>query len=659
MQVPTPVVPVDLPFLNEALLPFRDSYYGTALVIYCFANIIESVEECYQRGLEGDAPPSKWRHLRDQWESHLSKLRDERSPIYYDPESLQVAQVIHKIYPMPVWRSLEVCIRLRKLGGKASDPWKDKGPSFFNIPRVIKWLAECALLGLSQESLIQETRVAQENLQAVATCRPRYNRRPRVEVSLGTPVPELFGPGGVLWLVMERFTRDPQDPSDIEYLLMFVLLKLRQVVDIWTVALGTGRRQSDEVPTFKWYIYGFLHARKALITAVEDADPQTQLPFHIRDGLKDMNLELLWDCIWNLVGEIHGMPELRDSRQKFVEIASNIIQQIQDPVADPRPWMPEGCNVQAIIKRIQTARGNVAGFTGKYYDTMEPACPFHLGEICNRPEAQPHRFDWGGRFYASGNDPGAEEMGYHNPYDDFEHGEDPDPDFNETVELESFGPFIDIETFASAAVGGPSDQYCTVCMEENTASHDYGRIMRLNTCRHFFHYQCLWQWANGVSLNSNLCPECRSEFSEVRRMVREAQGPEYVPDSPMEEPDGEGLADREHQEEQGHLDGAVQVNSHNRDHNTRPEPADRGRTVNVYFDYLEENGLAEEEMYLALEHNSSEGEQELDIDYEYDTNVDVDSDGSGEGYYRSYYVDGFNTDDDERDESGQEKLTWD
>ena len=48
--------------------------------------------------------------------------------------------------------------------------------------------------------------------------------------------------------------------------------------------------------------------------------------------------------------------------------------------------------------------------------------------------------------------------------------------------------------------------------------------MKLNSCGHLFHYKCIFEWLNGTASNSNLCPECRIQFSEQRRPVRPVPG---------------------------------------------------------------------------------------------------------------------------------------
>jgi hypothetical protein len=61
-------------------------------------------------------------------------------------------------------------------------------------------------------------------------------------------------------------------------------------------------------------------------------------------------------------------------------------------------------------------------------------------------------------------------------------------------------------------------------MEDHFHSHcDGRRTLKLKTCGHYFHLECVRDWLNGPSPNSNLCPECRVQFSGTRRHVRPIQ----------------------------------------------------------------------------------------------------------------------------------------
>jgi hypothetical protein len=112
-------------------------------------------------------------------------------------------------------------------------------------------------------------------------------------------------------------------------------------------------------------------------------------------------------------------------------------------------------------------------------------------------------------------------------------GESEDLDIIEPGDLaavEAYRPIIDI--FAVADVirfDKPEGQQCTVCREDHFYSHGHGRTVKLHTCGHYFHLECIRDRLNGTSVNRSLCPECRIRFSEQRRTVRTIQPQVVIP----------------------------------------------------------------------------------------------------------------------------------
>jgi hypothetical protein len=86
---------------------------------------------------------------------------------------------------------------------------------------------------------------------------------------------------------------------------------------------------------------------------------------------------------------------------------------------------------------------------------------------------------------------------------------DDETDINDVASVEAYGPTIDPNDVAEITTIKPTDQLCTICSEDHFFSHSDGRTMKLNTCGHYFHFECIRDWLNGTSPNSNLCPECR------------------------------------------------------------------------------------------------------------------------------------------------------
>ena len=213
-------LPVKLASLYQALQPFRHSYPHTVLNLAVFDVVLQDVDECHKKFPDGLPPTGRQEHIHELWSSLSRALRRRQSLWCADPESLQVAQLMAKQNPVRIWFELYSHVRQDILNGDPIESVMDIGQWYTKVQRGVKWLVECATLSLSEErSKEDDTAIA--NLTAVATCGPIYGSG---ELN---PAPahsqELFGPGGVLWSVMEVFTREPGAKRGIACILDLVI----------------------------------------------------------------------------------------------------------------------------------------------------------------------------------------------------------------------------------------------------------------------------------------------------------------------------------------------------------------------------------------------------------------------------------------------------
>jgi hypothetical protein len=90
----------------------------------------------------------------------------------------------------------------------------------------------------------------------------------------------------------------------------------------------------------------------------------------------------------------------------------------------------------------------------------------------------------------------------------------------DAVEMEAFGPCIDIGDFTSTKEADADDFY-TICQEQITLSEsDALRCVMPDTCSDTFHAECLEAWVNSIAYNRNICPDCQVEMTWYRRPVR-------------------------------------------------------------------------------------------------------------------------------------------
>ncbi|KAI4675056.1 uncharacterized protein J4E88_007960 [Alternaria novae-zelandiae] len=517
-------LPVKLTSLDEALRPWRHSYTHTDRILDVFASVLHRVYECYEE--YPDALPSTeyQQHIHAPWIQTLQCLRDPEAFRYSDPESLQVAQLMAKQDPVRIWFELDSHVRQDVFGGNPYDVVIDLGRGYTKVKRGLKWLVDCATLILSEESQwSKEKDIATANLTAVATCGPVYGLAESNPALDHTH--ELFGPGGVLWSVMEVFTREPGNFSGIVGILDMVMQQTFNVALLFRYSYEHDDRSSNQKPAYKWYAMGLEQARTKYIYSVECQDPQALMPYHVRDGLKNIDFIGLWDAIWE---KAYDMSLDFDSHPLDLEFNMFlwVMEQMRLPSSDPRPWIPRA-NVALITERRckeydQRREGGLIIAPGDFYT---PAGDFHIPNFANKIDVEAILRSRGPRFSSTGRG--------HRFYDEDDDSDTSDaddeehafPDFtvDDTASVEPYGPTISLIDLATDATTIPEDQCCTICMEDHVDGTRRSETVKLNSCGHLFHYDCIFEWLNGTSSNSNLCPECRIQFSEQRRPVRPVQ----------------------------------------------------------------------------------------------------------------------------------------
>jgi len=520
-------LPVKLTSLDQVLQPFRHSYIHTDRILDVFASVLQRVYECHEK--YPDALPSTeyQQHIHAPWIQTLQWLRDPEAFRYADPESLQVAQLMIKQDPVRIWFELDSHVRQDIFGGNPYDIVIDLGAGYTKVERGLKWLVDCATLSLSKESpWSKEKDTATANLTAVATCGPVYGLAE--SNSALDHSHELFGPGGVLWSVMEVLTREPGNFSGIVGILDMVIQQTLKVAVLFKRSLEYDGRAFNQQPAYRWYAMGLEEARTKYIYSVECQDPQALMPYHVRNGLKNIDFIRLWDAIWK---KAYDLSRTWTSDPLVLEIYMFLwaVQEMRLPYSDPRPWIP-GSKVAFIVeRRCKEYEINTSGVLNiapdHIYNLYTPPNDFHLSNFSNKMNvkailrSREPRFlstGRGHRFYEEDDDPDTADT------DDVE-DENLDLAFDDTADVEPYGPPLDLIDLAATTTAAPEDQCCTVCMESHSHSTSDGGTMKLNSCEHLFHYKCIYEWLNGTSSNSNLCPECRIQFSEQRRPVRPVQ----------------------------------------------------------------------------------------------------------------------------------------
>lgn len=497
--------PVNLDSLNQALEPFHDSYSHMRLVLLSFCEVLQLTSS--YASTQSTLPPIDYqRQIYELWSWLLASLRDPRTDEYSDPESLQVAQHMAKQNPIKIWLELEAHVLRNMLGGEPSEILEEQGPWYTVVDRGSKWLVECAILGLTNTSIAPDaSHDTIQRLSAVATCGLKYGSAESSPP--GAMRHGIFGPGGVLWSVMEAFARDHRG---IEETLRIVHDQAMNIASIFVHSLEHADQPTEELPSYNWYAHGLADARHKFISLVQDRDPFGRIPQYVRNELKDVHFVRLWDAIWQIAEQLASASDY-DPFYLPVELFEWIADDVDDLLPHLGSWASKEQRVAMVARTIwwrpTTMDGRAMFIPRNDYADPLPLATIDVEDISHRQDLPESVNGWGERFYEF----------------DEEDQEELVMDFDEAVSLEAYGPVLDPSNVAAVATVKPEDQRCTICLEDHIHSHGDGRTMKLNTCGHMFHYECIFELLNGTSANSNLCPECRGQFSEQRRKVRPAQ----------------------------------------------------------------------------------------------------------------------------------------
>jgi hypothetical protein len=497
------------------------------LVLNAFFMVLLEVEGFINPKASSDPiHPSK---IHGPWQEQLSKLRDQQSHSYRDPESLQAAQVLSKMGPIRIYRELENRVCRGKVGGSvgnANETLYNKDEWYIEVAYGEGWLVECAILGLSHVDDDPATRqTAKDNLEVRASYGLEYGSA-EVDPTQSLRL-DIFGPNGVLWDAMERFTRNPDDQTGITDAVTVVM---HQAMHNAGIFIGCLQSLVPTNPSYKWYAYGLIAAKSKFVSMIEDQDPKGVLSFAVRDVLKDIHFPNMWEAIWQQAVFLVSQADYRLVRLHF-DLYIWILNDTKRPSSDPRPWMPDGCNVQATVSRsfgyhlvdAEDGKSLINPDRDLFSIQVYPLERIDIEWVEQRREPRHLISGWGSRSYPDV--PRAAPGDADSDSDDEEEDDDLmcQRTLDDEANLKVYGPLLDPIVLSEVVTVKPIDQVCTICMEDHFHSHVDGRTLKVKTCGNYFHLECVRDWLKGPSPNSNLCRERRVQFSGTRRHVRPIQ----------------------------------------------------------------------------------------------------------------------------------------
>jgi hypothetical protein len=482
-----------IPSLNKVLAPFYGSFWGTRIAIFCSANLLQEI-----LGLGNNlSPGDKETHMRQYWHQMLQGLRNPSYTYYYkDPESLQVAQVLAR--PDSFELTQELATKSKYMNEQVLDAWASQGDNYFTVARGTKWLCDCARRFL-------------QNLRFMATPQPKY-----LDIDVRYPIEEdtqIFGQDGLIVPFVKRLTTDTSDDADILFLIEVVMRQAMNVADVWEAynySPGHPRRISE----YGWYISSLAQAREKFLMDFEQPcilSNGQEVSRAMREAIMDLPFVELWNALWKRAKSCTNM--IHDFLKKWV------IKSFRR-YSDPDTGRIYTINIEARMRSTHRLSslpqgidiGAIRSGISCNLMTLERACNWarHLYPDECITEARDARFRAEVAQRRQNEEEIPEELS-RNTYD--------------LSHLEAHGPCIDPKNYSVTVSDPPIDQNCTICAEAYTYPSANGSQMgegcvQLSTCGHYFHYECIGTWMNGVSANTNTCPECRAVICEGRREVR-------------------------------------------------------------------------------------------------------------------------------------------
>jgi hypothetical protein len=508
-HVPPPAV--QLSSLDKALEPFYGSYHGTRIVIITFSAIME-----VSKILSTDAD-----RLR-VWHRLLEGLRSLTQKLYRDPESLQVAQILTRANALEVFGEVA-----SNAHAECREIFASHVGSYSEVDCQDGWLIGCAKMG-EVDASNQKYASFVLHLDHLATPQPLYECADNEDKSRARFTDsDIFGVAGVLLPSFSFATRE-EGSRDLGGLMRMLTRVAMDIADVWEYTLRHGHRQVTELPPFKWYEMGLPFARKSFMSLIRDCADELEdtLTHQLRDLLKSVPFVVVWDWLWQKARDLSvTLDPIVTELHSF--LYTHVYESLSS-LATPVFWNGQAQQHDAIVLQYWRA---IDLRTVPWPPSRPLGYPVLVDlEAISTTIAHKMERHWGRRFYGDELPPGFSTD--HGLVDEFlaivqaAHEEDdesvPDElqqDINDGAEVEAYGPPINPLDFADVVseANKPPEQNCTICAETFQSE---ANCMKLRDCGHYFHHLCICYWLNGVTANSNLCPECRAQICSDRRPVR-------------------------------------------------------------------------------------------------------------------------------------------
>lgn len=300
-------------------------------------------------------------------------------------------------------------------------------------------------------------------------------------------------------------------------LIKFWLRQALTIVQVWDFRLTVEGDGQGTLPPYAWCVAAYEKMWHRFRNELRD--PFSEYPYMLRQTLlREIKYMRVFEDCWRWVHYI--TRDLATEDFDPYEVRCAVYQSILTTVQNE--YQPRNHSTAQVLKEAfgENDRSewlqlfaenpvvtidNLEEDLREQYSLYDGLCDF----IYDFPDATPENLD---ELYS---DSDAELYSDEDTVMEYEPAED--------VEVEVYGPRIDIAQFTSAKQA-TADDFCTWCQDE-ISPHGLNEkccVVPL-TCSDSFHAGCLDAWVNGASKNFDKCPNCKVQMTNRRRARRPIQ----------------------------------------------------------------------------------------------------------------------------------------
>jgi hypothetical protein len=312
-------------------------------------------------------------------------------------------------------------------------------------------------------------------------------------------------------------------PDQVRHVISLTEFWVRQaltIVSVWDMRLASEAHLIDDgddvMPPYSWCVAAYDKMNSNFFNFL--VDPFSPYHYELRRSvLRKLDYRSVFEECWGLVRE--ACPTTTANSYKFFQLRLDVYHAVVRKVRN--------------VLRSKLPGNVIDDLNLAFEDTFER--PNEHGKyrlLQELPEIEPYALqhelqEWRALYN------GMCDQWYPLPFEEQEEEEEEEFDYGdfsgmegvqfellEDVEMEVYGPRIDITQF-TVGKECDADAFCTWCQETiSSTGSDAKRCVMPMACSDIFHAECLDEWVNGASQSSNRCPNCKVLMTPMQRTRR-------------------------------------------------------------------------------------------------------------------------------------------